>query len=170
MRRPSILAPLLLLGAVAAAAQTETLIEFELRDQFERVHRDSDFAGRVLYVIGSDKDGSRFNGPWAKAISGALGDRDRARLATFGLADVSGVPFFLRGFVKGKFPQERERWVLLDWKGRFRRAYGFEAGSANVLAFAADGRLAYRFDARQVEPAMLAGFVAKLRALLDESG
>ncbi len=157
------------LAAVAAgSAEAPALIDFELQDQFDRTYRASDYDGRVLYVVASDKDGSRFNGAWSQAIFEALeGDHEAEALATFGVADLSGVPFFLKKLIKGKFPQDRDQWALMDWKGRFRKAYGFERGSSNILVFGADGRLAHRAHGREVEPRVLDGVVASLREQLS---
>lgn len=159
----------LCVGATApGSAEPPVLIEFELQDQFDRTYRAADYAGRVLYVIASDKDGSRYNGSWSRAIFDALeGDREDEALATFGVADLSGVPFFLKKMIKGKFPRDQDQWVLMDWKGLFRKAYRFEPGASNILVFATDGRLVHRAHGREVEPQVLDGVVAALREQLD---
>ena len=40
--------------AITAWAQHARLIDFEIKDQFDRVYRSADYEGRILYVIGSD--------------------------------------------------------------------------------------------------------------------
>lgn len=158
----------LVLSPVAVVAQGSALIDFEMTDQFDRPYRDSDYRGRILYVIGSDKGGSRFNGAWARAIFEALEQEHAAGdVASFGLADLRGVPFFIKGLVKGKFPQEEEKWVVMDWKGRFSKAYGFEPGSSNILVFAPDGRLVHQAHGREVERQILEGIVGELLELQE---
>ena len=39
------------------------------------------------------------------------------------------------GFVKGRFPKDWHKWVLMGWKGSFAKAYRFEPGSTNILVF-----------------------------------
>lgn len=154
--------------AAVVAAGPPTLIEFELTDQFDRTYRGSDYAERVLYVVGSDKNGSQFNSLWAGAIFDALKeDHETGALVSFGVADLSGVPFFLKKLIKGKFPQDEDQWVLMDWQGRFDKAYGFEPDSANVLVFDAAGRLALQAHGREVDPELLERILAELRRLLN---
>ena len=61
--------------AAAAAAPAEELISFEIQDQFKRKHRDTDFRGRVLVLVGSGRKGSQFNDAWESAIHDALEER-----------------------------------------------------------------------------------------------
>ena len=52
----------LLLSGAGYPGATE-LIEFEIRDQFDRIHTDGDLRGQVVLIFGTDRDGSRFGGP-----------------------------------------------------------------------------------------------------------
>lgn len=155
--------------SMGAWAQVTTLIEFELKDQFDRVYRSSDYEGKVFYLIGSDRVGSKFAGSWSQAIADALkeeGGWTPGSVAMVELADLRGVPFFIKGMVKGKFSQEESQWVLMDWKGTFPKAYDFSPDSSNILVFAADGRLAHQAQGREVDQEVLDGVVRKLRELL----
>ena len=144
------------------------MIDFEVKDQFGRVHSHQDYINGVVVVIGSDKDGSQFNGLWGAAIHDSLkNDPEYGRIAFLALADLRGVPFFLKGLVKGKFPKDRDKWVLMDWKGRFARAYRFEPESTNILVFAPGGKLMHRVHGREVEVDVLRGIIATVRDVLD---
>jgi hypothetical protein len=156
-----------LVGTMTAWAQSPTLIQFEMTDQFGRVYRNADYEGRVLYVIGSDAKGSKFSESWSKAIYDALKEEAGIEnLAALPLANLKGVPFFLRGTIKKKFPQEQDTWVLMDWKGQFAKAYDFEPRSTNILIFAPDGTLIHQAHGQEIEQDALDGIVEKLRDLL----
>ncbi|MBT8395597.1 MAG: hypothetical protein HKO65_00460 [Gemmatimonadetes bacterium] len=157
-----------LLVPMSATAQAETLVPFEIKDQHDRVHRDTDFSGKVVILTGSDGEGSQFNGLWVSAIREALEADPRFETVTFlDVADVRGVPFFLKGTVKGRFPSAEEDWVLMDWGGFFAKTYGFEPKSTNMAVFGEDGRLACRAHGREVDPEVLDRVVTKIREVLS---
>lgn len=155
--------------AFLGVAQETKLIEFEIKDQFHNVHRDSDYKDCILVVIGSDKNGSKFNSGWGEAIANPFKDALRTKKVVFlPVADVQGVPFFLKGMVRGKFPEDPDKWALTDWKGRFAKAYKFEPKAANILVFDQRGELAHRTHGREVEPDILEAVVRSVQVLLDE--
>lgn len=126
-------------------AAEATLIRFEIADQFDRPHSDADFRGRLLVLVGSDRKGSRYQGAWVRELRALIGERgspDAVRLIE--AADLRGVPFFVKGSVKRKFPSDERQWVLMDWKGMFARAYEFEPDACSVLLFDRGGELLHR--------------------------
>lgn len=160
------------LAAVAPTfAEDVQLLNFELEDQFKAIHRRADVAGSIVLLIGSDKGGVKFNGAWGKAIHDSLGDHPHYdQITHLAHADLRGVPFFLKGFIRGKFPQEPHRWVLMDWKGIFAKAYDFAPKSSNVLVFGPDTALVHHASGREPGGEALNGLVTALRELLDEAG
>jgi hypothetical protein len=133
-------------------SRDSTLIPFTLKDQFDRLYTREDFAGQILVVVGSDKEGSHFNQLWGVAIHDSLKKYHLNQEVRFlPVANVRGVPFFLKGFVKGKFPREKKSWVLLDWKGIFAKAYEFIPGATNILLIRRDGRVAYQMHGHEPE-------------------
>jgi predicted transcriptional regulator len=78
------------------------------------------------------------------------------------------VPFFVKGVVRGKFPQNPDQWVLMDWKGVVAKAYDFAPKSANVLVFAPDGALVHHASGREPDEETVSEVVNALRKLLDE--
>jgi len=153
------------------AAQMTTLIPFELEDQFEQVHRDSDYAGRILIVIGSDQGGSEFNAVWGSALTEALEEAEYfERIAFLPLADLTGVPFFIKGMVRGRFPTDPEQWVAMDWDGVFDEAYTFVDDSSNIFVFTPEGRLLQRAHGRELDETVLQSLLSPIRVLLSASG
>lgn len=167
------IAALMLAGLVAGTpalslAEDQMLFDFEMEDQFRDVHRSSDVSGSIVVVIGSDKDGSEFNELWGQAIHEALLDHPRYdRISFLPLADLRGVPFFLRGLVRGFMPDNNERWVLTDWKGLFPGTYGFEDKATNLLVFSQQGVLKHQHSGREPDDDAVETIVNLLRAMLE---
>jgi len=133
---------ILLVNATPAFGQSLSLVSFEIKDQFDRVHRDTDYADRIMIVFGSDRKGSEFHDDWESAVRDSVDTEWGAEsVAYLSVADLRGVPFFVKGSVKGKFPKDEDQWVLLDWKGHFAKTYGFKKDATNIVVFAADGTL-----------------------------
>ncbi|MCK4826054.1 hypothetical protein KA005_60460 [bacterium] len=126
----------ILLMPIVGFSQEIKLISFEIEDQFDRVYTENSWQDSILIIVGSDKDGSQYNPIWGKAIYDTLQkELPELPVKQVGLADVSGVPFFLKGFVRGKFPEEPEKWVLMDWDGTFAESYNFVEEECNILIF-----------------------------------
>lgn len=166
-----LLAAAVLLAAVAAvplgaAAQQPDLIDFRLEDQFERSWSDEDFAGRVVVVLAGDRGGAEFSEAWGQALhERVLGTELEDRLAAVPVALVDGVPFFLKGTVRGYFSDDTERWVLLDWDGVFEEHYALVEGHANLLVFAPDRTFERHMVVQDVVPTLLDDLVKALERL-----
>jgi hypothetical protein len=148
-----------------------TLIPFKLDDQFGRTHTEAECAGRVTVVLGSDRGGSRYTAQWLAGVRDALrGEVNAERVRTFGVANVRGVPPFLRRVVTAVLPKSKDAEVLLDWDGRFATAYDFGEGCCTVLVADPSGRVVLRTEGREARPEQVAEVAGALRALLGESG
>jgi hypothetical protein len=168
---PFALGALLTLGVSPVAGQQASLIPFELIDQFDRVHRQAEFAERIVVLIGGDKGGSDYTEIWGDALHAALeNDPGFERVAFLPVADLKGVPFFLKGFVRGQFPEETEKWALMDWDGLFGESYDFVPGWTNILLFGPEGRLAHRTWGQDIDDEVLEGILATARVLIARSG
>ena len=166
------IAGLLLCGCFFCCAGTfprlGSLMSFEMEDQFRNSHSHADFKGRVLVVIGSDREGAPEAENWGKALSQSLKpERDSGRLNLIGLSNLKGVPFFLKDYVRGKFSQSAGDWALMDWKGLFADSYGFIAGNANVVVFDKEGVLAYQAHFSECRPDQVLSLTAIIRSKLD---
>jgi hypothetical protein len=163
---------LLLCGCLFYCAGTSprlgSLISFEMEDQFRHSHSHADFKGRVLVVIGSDREGAAAAEKWGKALSQSLKpEKDAGRLNLVGLSNLKGVPFFLKDYVRGKFSQNEGEWALMDWKGLFAGSYGFIAGNANVLVFDKEGVLVHQAHFSDCPPDQVLSLTAIIRSKLD---
>jgi len=126
-------------------AQTDHLIPFELSDQFDNVYTHEDFLNHIVVLTGSDRKGSQYNKEWGRAMYRALMHESIfIQIKWVGVADLGGIPFFLKGIVKNYFPEEKERWVLLDWDGEFAEAYKLQEDVSNIMIFDHQGSLVYQ--------------------------
>ena len=126
-------------GANAENAVNEKAADFTLQDQYEKTVSLKHFEGRIVVLIASDKEGSSQNASWTKAIKDKYADR----VAIQGIADVSSVPFFLKGKIRGDFKKDGDS-ILLDWKGEVFRSYGLAKGASNVILIDKDGMIRHR--------------------------
>jgi len=150
-------------------ARESALIAFELKDQFDRPHTEKEFSGYIVILIGSDRGGSEYNPQWGKSIHDSLANEDGfERLKILAVADLRGVPFFLKGYVKGKFSKDEKRWVLMDWKGAFAASYQFEAGASNIIIFKRDGKLVHKTAVHGLEQETLGELLTILKQLMRE--
>ena len=148
------------LFAVATAAlgggaePIDRLIEFAIKDQFDRVYTHESFAGQGLIVIAGDRVGSRYVGDWGTALREGLEQRGRGDdYRRVGLSDLDGVPRLLRNTIRKRFPTDEAAWVLMDWEGVFAEAYHFEKKRCTLLAFSSEGDLILRKSVESVDPA-----------------
>ena len=120
-------------------------MSFEMEDQFRNSHSHADFLGRVLVVIGGDREGASASENWGKALSQSLKpEKDSGRLSLVGLSNLKGVPFFLKDYVRASSPRTKANGLCWTGRGCSPESYGFIAGNANVLVFDKEGALIIR--------------------------
>ncbi len=156
----------LLTGSLLMAAEGDSLIQFEMEDQFKREYNREQFRGQVAVVIASDREGSEYNREWITALidSLALNERD-GDIAFIGVADVQGVPFFMKAIVRGFMPDEKENWVLLDWDGKFANTYTMKEEHCNILVFDKAGKKHLQTAVTRLDNAVLGQIVEKINQL-----
>jgi peroxiredoxin len=128
-----------LAGARAENAVGGNASEFTLQDQYEKTVSLRQYAGHIVVLIASDKEGSTQNPAWTKAIKDKYADR----VIVQGIADVSSVPFFLKGKIRNDFKKDGES-VLMDWKGEVFKAYGMTKGVSNIILIDKGGMIRHR--------------------------
>lgn len=156
--------------AVAGNDLALRLIDFEMEDQFGAVHRRSDYEGRIVLMIGSDRNGSAYADAWRAALHDSLHTAPLydEKVAYLPVTDVHGVPFFLKGMTRRRFSQEPDEWALIDWEGTFAKAYGWRDGVTNVVLFAPDGSRSLHVFGREPHVGGLHVLVETARGLLVE--
>jgi len=123
---------------INARSSTETRApEFELKDQHDKAASYSFPKDKVTVLAFGDRKGSEQIEGWVRP----LWDRYQARIDQQGVAVLSSVPFFARGFVRSIFKSKVRFSVLLDWKGDVAKSYGYRSGKANVYVINREGRI-----------------------------
>ncbi len=126
-------------------AQDSTLIEFELKDQFDRSYSQNSFEDNIIILLGADRQGSQYTNSWGTILADSLRKYDVLDEVEFvALADLRAVPRLMRGMIKGYFPDDKNDWVLMDWEGRFPIAYDFESDHCNILIFNKNKKLIFQ--------------------------
>ena len=128
-----------LTDAGAENAVNEKATAFMLQNQHEKTVSLKQYEGRIVVLIASDKEGKAQNPAWKKVIREAYGDR----LVVQGVADVSSVPFFLKGKIRNDFKKDGES-ILLDWEGEVFKVYSLTKGVSNVILIDKDGMIRHR--------------------------
>jgi len=158
----------ILLTALTLFAQNNKMISFELEDQFGEVYTDNSWPGKIVILLGSDKGGSVYNEVWGKAIYDSLkNDLGFEKIQMVGLSDLNSVPFFMKWMIKGKFPDEKEKWVLMDWDGEFPEAYNFKEDMANILIFNSDKILVCQESLTKIDDKILFKILSTIRKLMS---
>lgn len=147
-------------------AQETKLIAFTLKDQFDREYTEKSFPEKILIVIDGDREGSKYCTRWKEAISDGL-EKNHAmdNIQFVSIADLRGVPSFLKGFIKGKFSKKKHKWSLMDWKGMFATAYEFVLESSNILIFNRQQHLVHQTSVRELSPEKLEKIVNTVKRI-----
>ena len=133
-------------------AADSTLIDFKIKDQFKILRTNTDIEDKVLIIIGSNKAGNKFNKIWEKELRDSLKNTDYyERILSFGVPDFRGVPFFIKGSIRRKLAKDSTNNILMDWKGKFVKAYEYVEGKSNILIFDTDGQLRSKTAVTEME-------------------
>ncbi len=154
------------LGIIGKVQAQETqLISFALEDQFAIEYSANSWADSLIVMLGSDKDGAVYNEAWAKALYTTLQkEAPHLPIKYIGLADLSAVPFFLKGAVKQFFRKEQPVGVLMDWEGIFPDAYQFRENHCNILVFNYQRELIFQKAVTTLEQEVVQRVVTVLKA------
>jgi len=142
MKRFMLVVMVIILQLSSVSAQNavgEKAPEFTLQDQYEKTVSLKQYEGRIVVLIASDKEGKAQNAAWTKAVK----DKYTDQVVVQGIADVSSVPFFLKGKIRSDFKKDPDS-ILLDWKGEVFKAYGLTKGVSNVILIDKDGMIRHR--------------------------
>lgn len=148
-------------------AQSPQLFDFALEDQFKHEWTRADVAGQTLVVLLADREGSAWSEDWGRTLTDSLQAAiDSGQLRLMPVAHARGVPFFIKGMVRGSFSDDPDRWVLIDWGGEFAQRYPFVEQHTNLLVFSEDGVLVAHFPMQAPAPESLASVLECVRSAM----
>lgn len=131
----------IVLRADPQTLSTKVLTAIDLNDQYD-APRSLRFPTTNITVLAiADRKGAAQVDDWIATLKLRYGGRIDIR----GLADVGGVPGFLRGRIRKKFQETRSHPVMMDWSGKVCARLGYQPGVANLLVLGGDGTILARF-------------------------
>jgi len=129
------------------------LIDFDLKDQFDQSYDRNSFDGKIVILLGADRQGSHFTDEWGPTLADSLRRRQIIdRIQFVAVADLHGVPGFMKKMIKGFFPKDKSKWCLMDWDGAFPQAYDFIKHSCNILVFNREKKLIFQQNVTSYDP------------------
>lgn len=149
---------------VVHAAPAAILPRFTLEDQYERKWQHSDFRSPLVVYVISDRAGYSYSANWTTPLVREYGQRIRF----VPIADVRGVPGFLKGYIRSRFKKEFSYPVLLDWDGTITNGIHFTAGYTNLAIVDANRSIRYTAVGTGTAP-QIEAFRTRLNKLINET-
>ena len=151
------------------AADLKRIMIFEMEDQDGKKRTHKDLMGKIVMVIGADKEGSEYTKAWIMAIQKGLDEHEDAEpVEVIPAPQLGSVPKLMRGTVKKFIAKDAERWLLLDWESKFTKAYGLKPGTANIVLFDAKGNVIHKIAKKKVEPKLVEKIIEEVAELQKE--
>lgn len=161
--------PFLLVAALCFAAWAGEEAEpgpqvprrLELNDQYDAKQVVSFPATNVIFLTIADRKGAGEIAGWIMALKA----RPEMPVDIRGLADVGGVPGFLRGRIRKQFQETILYPVMMDWSGKVCAQFRYVPDRANVYILDRNGSLVGHFSGRTNATSLKEAFVALDKAL-----
>jgi thioredoxin-related protein len=119
-------------------------ISYVLEDQYGNEHKSVNIQGRRQLLFLADRTGSDFTSNWTKVLEPLY--RNTIEFVAF--ADVSSVPGFLKGFIKGKFKDTYSNPILMDWEGKLFEYYNCPDGIPTIVFIDNKGIIRYKISGK----------------------
>ena len=84
-----------------------------MEDQYAKEIQSSAYKGKHVLMFLADRSGSKLTPNFTKVLE----PKYRSKATFVAVANVQSVPFFLKGFIRGKFQEHYSYTVLMDWEG-----------------------------------------------------
>ena len=126
-----------MLGMVSVGSPVPT---FSIEDQYEKTWKTSNYSGKpALYVV-CDRDAYDYVENWTKKLV----PKYKENIHFVPVADVTSVPGFLKGYIRGRFKDEFKYPVLMDWEGILVKGLNMKAGHPTLVLTDGSGIVKYR--------------------------
>ena len=119
-------------------------ISYVLEDQYGNEHKSVNIQGKRQLLFLADRTGSDFTSNWTKVLEPLY--RNTIEFVAF--ADVSSVPGFLKGFIKGKFKDSYSNPILMDWEGKLFEYYNCPDGIPTIVFIDNKGIIRYKISGK----------------------
>ena len=119
-------------------------ISYVLEDQYGNEHKSVNIQGKRQLLFLADRTGSDYTSNWTKVLEPLY--RNTIEFVAF--ADVSSVPGFLKGFIKGKFKDSYSNPILMDWEGKLFEYYNCPEGIPTIVFIDNKGIIRYKISGK----------------------
>lgn len=123
---------LLIILSIATQAN-DKLASFTLEDQFKVLHSQNEFLGKKSIVILGSTDTVELRKSFIKELEYIEINKIHEVANIVNIFDMSHVPSLLKFYARGKFPKEKEKWILVDWEGLLTKTYNSNLSGLTIL-------------------------------------
>jgi hypothetical protein len=128
----------------SAAESTPVAREFILLDQYGKHYEITYPQEKVCVLVFADKWGCTQVEGWVRPLY----DQYEETIAILGVAQLDGVPSWLRSTLVRIFKKSIKFSVMMDWTGDVCRAYEYTGRKANVVIISRQGAIQHRVKGR----------------------
>ena len=169
MRIKSIVIGFVAVFTINIQAGNNKLINFELKDQFDELHKKSDYVGKIIIIVGSDRKGTEFNSQWVEPLLDSLRINKLDSVVSFiSVANLGSVPFFMQSIVQGFFPEDSTNRIIMDWDDLFADEYNFKEDHCNLLIFNFDSNLVFNYAVQDFNQQIFGKLLIKIEQSIIE--
>lgn len=120
---------------MATVTKNKTASDFALENQFGSLISVEFPSDKPVVLVFADRESSNDVEAWVMPIYDKFSDK----IKIYGIAELSGVPGFVRPLVRGMIRSEYP--VLFDWTGEVSEEYGFEKNKVNIFVIGKKGKI-----------------------------
>jgi hypothetical protein len=146
-------------------AEVRRVHSFTLSDQFKKKHTQAFPGRRVIVLALADHKGSEQLEDWISPFYKRYGEQ----IDIYGVANLKGVPGFMKPLLRKLFRKGLDYPVMMDWSGEVCKALSYDAGRANILILCPKGGIRYRINGEVTEKDLQDCF-SKVDGLLKADG
>ena len=149
-------------------AETHGLLikAFSLSDQYGDVHRQTFPKSKVSIFALADRKGSKKLEDWITPFYNRFEDQ----VDICGVANLCGVPYFMKPVIRKLFRKGVNYPVMLDWSGEICESFGYKAGMPDIFIITRAGQLSFRISGTASTEKLNDCFAVLDQLLTDEKG
>ena len=125
----------------------QKLPSFTMEDQNSKEIQSSMYKGKHILLFLADRAGSKLTPNFTKVLE----PKYRGKTTFIAVANVSSVPFFLKGFIRGKFRENYSYTVLMDWDGDLWKHFSCKDDVTTVIHIDPNGIAKFKLSGTGTE-------------------
>ena len=133
--------------SVSKTTGVKQVQSFTLSDQFKKEHTQTFPGKRVIVLALADRKGSEQLEDWISPFY----KRYEEQIDIYGVANLKGVPGFMKPLLRKLFRKGLDYPVMMDWSGEVCTALSYDAEKANILILCQKGGIRHRVNGKVTE-------------------